>query len=104
LTQKLLALFTQVIALNAVVVGAGLLTARILSESVEMRCFLFLHIVYLVMQMGIIGICFGISAFVKRGVGRILTQAKLQLELIDIGIVTGVAGIVAAYLKYTLAG
>lgn len=56
------------------------------------------------MQMGIIGICFGISAFVKRGVGRILTQAKLQLELIDIGIVTGVAGIVAAYLKYTLAG
>lgn len=71
LTQKLLALFTQVIVLNAVVMGAGLLTARILNESMEMRCFILLHIVYLIMQVEICGICFGISAFVKNGGGSI---------------------------------
>ena len=138
LTQKLAALFTQVVVLNAVVVGMGLVTAKILNESLDMHCFVLLHIAYLAMQLEIAGICFGISAFVKAGggaigiafaavfylanmvynvsgnagflkyvtpyaycgVGRIFSQSKIQLELIGLGIVVGMAGIAAAYLKY----
>ena len=67
LTQKLFALFTQVIALNAVVMGAGLLTTGILNNTLDMRCFILLHIKYLIMQLEVSGICFGISAFIKMG-------------------------------------
>ena len=84
LTQKLFTLFMQVIALNVVVMGAGLLTARILNEALEMHCFVFLHIAYLVMQLEIVGICFGISAFIKTGGGTIGTALVIVLYLMNI--------------------
>lgn len=85
LTQKLFALLMQVIALNAAVMGAGLLTARILNEALEICCFLFLHIAYLVMQLEIAGICFGISAFIKTG-----------------GTAIGMALVIVLYLMYII--
>lgn len=85
LTQKLSALFTQVIVLNAVVMGTGLLTARVLNEALEIRCFLFLHIAYLVMQLEIAGICFGVSAFIKSG-----------------GATIGMALVIVLYLMYII--
>lgn len=84
LTQKLFALFMQVIALNAAVMGAGLLTARILSEALEMRCFVLLHIVYLIMQLEVCGICFGISSFVKKGGGGIGAALVVAFNLMNI--------------------
>lgn len=138
LTQKLFALLMQVIALNAAVMGAGLLTVGILNDTLDMRCFTLLHIIYLIMQLEVSGICFGISAFIKTGgggigavfvvvlylvnmiynisgnmgvlkyltpyayckVSRIFSQAKIQMELIGIGVAIGALGIAVAYLKY----
>lgn len=85
LTQKLFALLMQVIALNAAVMGTGLLTARILNEALEMRCFVFLHIAYLAMHLEIAGICFGISAFIKTG-----------------GVAIGMALVIILYLMYII--
>lgn len=97
LVQKLLSLFTQAAALNAVVIGAGLLTARIIDEAFDMHRFILLHTAYLAMQLEIACICFGISAFLKKGGGAI--GAALVCVLYAMGIVYNLSG-KAGFLKY----
>lgn len=97
LTQKICSLFTQVIALNAVVIGMGLLTAKILNEVLDMQFFILLHIAYLFMQLEIAGICFGISAFIKKGGGGIGAALVAVLYLVDM--VYNISGKAGA-LKY----
>lgn len=65
--QKLLFVFTQIIILNIVVVGVSLISSVVIGESYEIKEFMLLHIAYLIIQIEIAGICFGISAFIKRG-------------------------------------
>ena len=65
--QKLLSVLTQVVALNIVVVAVSLISAAAIGESYEMKEFILLHIAYLIMQLEIACICFGISAFIRRG-------------------------------------
>ncbi|MGN1089564.1 MAG: ABC transporter permease subunit, partial [Huintestinicola sp.] len=50
-----------------VVVGVTLISAAAIEESFEMKEFILLHIAYLIMQIEIACVCFGISAFIKRG-------------------------------------
>ena len=66
-TQKLLSVLTQVIILNLVVVGVSLVSATAIGESFEMKEFILLHTAYLIMQLEIACICFGVSAFIRRG-------------------------------------
>lgn len=67
LMQKLFSLFTQVATLNAAFIGMGLLTAKIINEAFEMNDFILLHIAYFLMQLEIASVCFGISAFKRKG-------------------------------------
>lgn len=67
ITQKLLSVLTQVVVLNIVVVAVSLISAAVIDESFEMKEFLLLHVAYLIMQLEISCICFGISAFIRRG-------------------------------------
>ena len=67
ITQKLLSVLTQVVVLNIVVVAVSLISAAVIDESFEMKEFMLLHIAYLIMQLEISCICFGISAFIRRG-------------------------------------
>lgn len=67
LTQKLFALITQIVAMNAVVVGGDMLAAHFIKVEFQMHQFLLLHGAYLAMQLEIAGICFGISAFIRKG-------------------------------------
>lgn len=65
--QKLLSVLTQVVILNAVVVAVSLISVSAIGETFEMKEFALLHTAYLVMQLEIGCICFGISAFIRRG-------------------------------------
>ena len=67
IAQKLLSVLTQVIVLNIVVVAVSLISAAVINESFEMKEFILLHVAYLIMQLEISCICFGISAFIRRG-------------------------------------
>ena len=67
IAQKLLSVLTQVVVLNIVVVAVSLISAAVIDESFEMKEFMLLHIAYLIMQLEICCICFGISAFIRRG-------------------------------------
>ena len=67
LVQKLLSVLTQIVVLNVVVVAVSLISAAVINESFEMKEFMLLHVAYLIMQLEISCICFGISAFIRRG-------------------------------------
>ena len=66
-TQKLLSVLTQVILMNAAVAAVSYAAAAVIGEELRIKEFLLLHIAYLFMQLEISCICFGISAFIKRG-------------------------------------
>ncbi|MGN0597292.1 MAG: ABC transporter permease subunit [Ruminiclostridium sp.] len=66
-TQKLLSVLSQVILLNIIVVGASIISAAAIGEELQMKEFLLLHTAFLIMELEISCICFGISAFIKRG-------------------------------------
>ncbi len=139
ITQKLLSVVTQVIIMNIFVVAVSLISAAAIGEEFQMKEFILLHTAYLLMQLEISCVCFGISAFIKRGsigiglglalafyfmnivcnisdkaeflkyitpyayseASNIIYESKLETDLIVIGAVFSLAGILIAYLKYT---
>lgn len=136
--QKLLSVLTQVIMLNVIVVVVSCVSAAVIGEEYQMKEFLYLHLAYLIMQLEIACICFGISAFIKRGsigiglglalgfyfmnivcnisekadflryitpyayaeASNIISEAKLESELIAVGIVIAVIGAAVGLVKY----
>lgn len=67
ITQKLLAVFMQIIILNVIVYVAVILSMIAIGETVPWKEINLLHIAYFLLQVELAGICFGISAFLKRG-------------------------------------
>lgn len=65
--QKLAAALTQVLALNIVVLAFSAGAIAAIGEELPWREFLLLHGAYLAMQIEICCLCFGISAFLRRG-------------------------------------
>ena len=84
LSQKLLSVLSQIIAMNSAVVGVSLLSALMVGEEYKMGEFFLLHLAYLIMQIEIGCICFGLSAFIKRGSIGIGLGISLGLYFLNI--------------------
>lgn len=67
LVEKLLSVVVQIIILNLVVIGITALSILFIGEDVDIKTFALLFASYLIMQLEIGAITFGISAFIKRG-------------------------------------
>lgn len=67
ITQKLIAVLTQVLILNVIVFGAVALAMFAIGENIPWEEMILLHLAYLLLQIELAGICFGISAFLRRG-------------------------------------
>lgn len=67
ISEKLLAVMTQIIVMNVIVWLIALLSLVIIGEQIPWKEFTLIHLSYLLMQIELAGICFGISAFVRRG-------------------------------------
>lgn len=65
--QKLLAVLIQVLAFNGVVAGCGLLSSLAIGEGLLGKGFWLLHLSFTLLQAELACICFGISAFLRRG-------------------------------------
>lgn len=66
ITSKLFAIITNVVAFNVISVGAYTLGIVILGEDIDFGRFFLYHGMQLLMHLEIAGICFGISAFMKK--------------------------------------
>ena len=66
-TEKLVSVYAQIIAMNLVIYGISLGSIAAIGESVPWKELSLLHLAYFLLQAELAGICFGISAFVRRG-------------------------------------
>lgn len=83
--EKLLAMFTQILLLNIIVVAIAIGSFFIIGEDILWREFLLLHIAYFIMQIQVASICFGLSAFLSRsglGIGLGLAGLLYFLSII----------------------
>lgn len=84
-TEKLCAVVLQIILLNLFVLAVAAASVVLIGEEIPWKEILLLHSAYLLLQMEIAGICFGISAFLRRGgfgVGLGLAAVLYFLNLI----------------------
>lgn len=66
-TEKLAAVLLQILILNAAVYGIAIGSISIVGESIPWKEVSLLHLAYFLLQVELAGICFGISAFLRRG-------------------------------------
>lgn len=84
--EKILAVAAQIFLLNLIIVIVSLLSFAAIGEEPAMKEFLMLHGAYLLLQLHLAGICFGISAFIRRGslgIGLGLASVMYFLNIIS---------------------
>ena len=67
ITEKLLSIVTQLLIFNIVFFVFSVLGITIVGESIEWSKFILYHVAQFCLQLEIVGICYGVSAFIKRG-------------------------------------
>lgn len=82
LTEKLLALLIQISVMNIVIYLISIASMAVTSQEIPWKEINLLHLAYFIMQIELMGLCFGISAFMRRGsVGIGLGVAMLMFFL-----------------------
>lgn len=82
ITEKLAAVLVQIILMNAVVFGLAVASVAMIGEEIPWKEIALLHLAYFLLQVELAGICFGISAFLRRsGLGIGLGIAILMYFL-----------------------
>ncbi len=82
---KLAAVLIQTAAMNLLLLLLALLSVALIGEEIPLRELLLLHGAYLLLQLELACICFGISAFLRRGgagIGMGLAAAAYFLNLV----------------------
>lgn len=83
--EKLLAIVAQLILLNTIIIGCGMLSFLIVEETIPWQTFSLLHIAFFILQVEIACICFMLSAFISRkglGIGLGLTAFLYFISLV----------------------
>lgn len=65
--EKLAAVLIQIAAMNLILLALSLLSVKLIGEEIPWREILLMHGAYTLLQLELAGICFGISAFERRG-------------------------------------
>lgn len=84
-TDKLLAVLLQIVLLNALVYALAVGSIACIGEQVPWKTVTLLHLAYLLLQLELAGVLFGVSAFLRRGglgVGLGLAAVMYFLNLI----------------------
>ena len=67
ITEKHIAVMLQVVAMNLIVFVLSIASMAAVGESIPWKEVTLLHLAFLIMQIELSGICFGISAFMHKG-------------------------------------
>ena len=97
LTEKLLAVVVQIVLLNTLVLGAAAAAMVCIGEEIPWKEILLLHLAYFLLQLELAGVCFGISAFLRRG--SLGTGLGLAILLYFLNLVANISDS-AAFLSY----
>lgn len=67
ITEKLIAVFIQITALNLIIYAVSVGSMTMIGEEIPWKEVKLLHLAYYLLQIELSGICFGISAFLRKG-------------------------------------
>lgn len=67
ITEKLCAVLFQIVMMNLIVLGLSIGSIAAIGEEIPWKEVLLMHLAYFLLQLELAGICFGISAFLRRG-------------------------------------
>ena len=96
-TEKLAALLMQIAAMNIFIYAISIGSIAAIGEAVLWREISLLHLAYFLLQVALMGICFGISAFLRKGSAGV--GLGLAAMLYFLNLIANIADS-AAFLKY----
>lgn len=67
ISEKLIAIMIQIIIMNVIILSLSLLSITLIGEEIPWKELLLMHFAYFLLQVELASICFGISAFLRRG-------------------------------------
>ena len=67
MTEKLASVLIRIVLLNLLIYGISVFSMAAVGEAIHWKEINLLHLAYFLMQLELAGICFGISAFLRRG-------------------------------------
>lgn len=96
-TEKLLAVFVQIVVMNLIIYVLSVCSIAAVGEEIPWKELRLFHLAYFLLQLELAGICFGISAFMKKGSAGIGLGIAAMMYFLNL-----VANITeaAAFLKY----
>lgn len=97
ITEKLIAVFIQITALNLIVYAVSVGSVLAIGEAVPWKEINFIHFAYYILQLELAGICFGISAFMRKG--NIGTGLGVAVVMYFLNLISNMAQ-KAEFLKY----
>ena len=97
ITEKLIAVLIQITAINLIIYALAVGSIAVIGEKIPWKELSLMHLAYYLLQIELAGICFGISAFLRKGsVGVGLGIAVMMYFL---NLIANIAD-VAEFLKY----
>nr|MDD6336309.1 ABC transporter permease subunit [bacterium] len=97
ITEKLMAVIIQITAMNLILYALSVGCMAAIGESIPWKTITLLHLAYYLLQIELAGICFGVSAFIRKsGIGIGLGIAAMMYFL---NLIANIAE-VAEFLKY----
>lgn len=85
ITEKLMAVFVQILIMNLIIYGLSVGSITSIGEKVLWKELSLMHLAYFLLQLELAGICFGVSAFMRKGsvgVGLGIAVAMYFLNLV----------------------
>lgn len=67
ITEKLISVIIRITAMNTAVFALSAVSIASIGEEILWKEFILLHLAYFLMQLELAGICFGLSAFIRKG-------------------------------------
>lgn len=97
ITEKLIAVLIQITAMNIVIYALSIGSIAAVGEDIPWKEISLMHIAYYLLQIELAGICFGISAFLRKGSAGIGLGIAAMMYFLNL--IANIAD-VAEFLKY----
>ena len=97
LTEKLVAVFAQVTAMNIMIYVLAIGSIAAIGETIPLKEISLMHIAFYLLQLELAGICFGASAFLRKGSVGIGLGISIMMYFLNL--IANIAD-VADFLKY----
>lgn len=97
ITEKLIAVFIQITAMNIIIYALAIGSIAAVGEAIPLKEISLMHLAYYLLQLELAGICFGISAFLRKGSAGIGLGIAVMMYFLNL--IANIAD-VAEFLKY----